>query len=383
MEFTDEVCILLEATNYKREDILSFNEEILNNTGGLNGIISRLSLQFANGETKSFIKKVSNSKSYETSIKLGLSREALFYKELAPRLNDFGGICEVYVSQGNMETGEKLIILEDLKDSIQSGYFFGPGSPHNWGKDLDFYCSQAKGIDSEYITSRLFSIMGKFHGQYWNDVNLLKHSSWLKGCNWINKSGEESFHAAQNQALNCWKITKEKIENGTSDLNWDPFIVNCLDASFAKISWDKFLDELSHRPWTLAHGDFHPANTMYDVKNDRLFILDWEVVGVGSGPQDLGQFVISHTDPKERRLYEHKVVRNYYDALIECNKSVTYSYEECFAEYVKGGAERWVWLLALLSTMCPANMNNYFQAQVKEFLIDHHIDASNIGMPRV
>jgi thiamine kinase-like enzyme len=87
-----------------------------------------------------------------------------------------------------------------------------------------------------------------------------------------------------------------KISDGKSGVKWDPLLVACLDASFAKISWDVFQDNIKSTAWTLAHGDFHPANMMWDNAASRLVLLDWEVVGLGSGPQDLAQFLISHMD---------------------------------------------------------------------------------------
>lgn len=41
--------------------------------------------------------------------------------------------------------------------------------------------------------------------------------------------------------------------------------------------------------WTLVHGDYHPANQLIDptitIKGDvEVVSLDWEMVGLGSGP---------------------------------------------------------------------------------------------------
>ena len=40
--------------------------------------------------------------------------------------------------------------------------------------------------------------------------------------------------------------------------------------------------------WTLVHGDFHAGNQLFDRKTGEITTLDWEVVGLGSGPQELG-----------------------------------------------------------------------------------------------
>lgn len=63
-----------------------------------------------------------------------LAREALFYQNMANNLKV--KIPKVYYAFGDMETGVKVIIMQDMSSFIQAGYFFGPGNPTNWGKDL-------------------------------------------------------------------------------------------------------------------------------------------------------------------------------------------------------------------------------------------------------
>jgi hypothetical protein len=43
---------------------------------------------------------------------------------------------KVYYSYADDETGAKILIMEDLNELVQAGYYFGPGNPGNWGKDL-------------------------------------------------------------------------------------------------------------------------------------------------------------------------------------------------------------------------------------------------------
>ena len=55
---------------------------------------------------------------------------------------------------------------------------------------------------------------------------------------------------------------------------------------------------------TFVNGDCWPRNVMLspnaDIGQHQLRLLDWEMTGLGSGPQDLGQYVISNIDPTER-----------------------------------------------------------------------------------
>ena len=120
------------------------------------------------------------------------------------------------------------------------------------------------------------------------------------------------------------------------------------------------------------------------------------MVGVGSGPQDIGQYMISHTAPEERRANEKMLVEHYYEVLFAAipsdsasasasgsERSSTLTWELCWREYVHGGVERWVWLLALIAGTCPDVLTQYFHNQVEAFALDHEITVENIGMPRV
>lgn len=141
----------------------------------------------------------------------------------------------------------------------------------------------------------------------------------------------------------------------------------------------------------MVHGDFHPANMMwkpipsYDKTkaSGLIYFLDWEMVGIGSGPQDLAQFFISHVSSETRRICELKLLREYYEALNETITNDRFSWEDCKRDYSHGGAERWIWLLPLLAEMCPDKMVQFFHDQLQQFLEDHNLNASNIGMPRV
>ena len=45
-------------------------------------------------------------------------------------------------------------------------------------------------------------------------------------------------------------------------------------------------------------------------KDFKLLLLDWENVGIGSGPQEIGQYLISHMDPSLRAQVEREIVED-------------------------------------------------------------------------
>eukprot|EP01034_Spumella_vulgaris_P024503 gene24503-30857_t len=298
-----------------------------------------------------------------------------------------------------METGEKSIILENLStNSIQSGQLFGPGSPLNWGKDLDTLIAASNPDGQEWslkiVTGKAFTMAAKLHATYWHDTSLFQHE-WLRGKLWFEQKGEDTFNASQAISTSYWAKAKAKIAAGESGINWSPHVIACMDESIAKADWAAYQKDLSGRQWTLVHGDYHPANMMWrwgaDGKEGEPVILDWEVVGLGSGPQDLAQYLISHASPADRRAHEEALVRDYYSVLTTAAEgedrkvvdAAQYTFEQCWKDYVSGGTERWVWLFAYLTGLCPDNMNQYFHDQLSAFMVDHGVTPENIGMPRV
>ena len=68
----------------------------------------------------------------------------------------------------------------------------------------------------------------------------------------------------------------------------------------------------------MVHGDYHPANQLIDPTSEEVKItsLDWDMVGLGSGPQEVGQYVISHMEPHIRRSCEKELLDAYYAQLV-------------------------------------------------------------------
>lgn len=363
--------------------------------GGLSGAnLQRIrAVKKSDAVARYYIVKTVRDSLLARSAELGLPREGLFYQQFADRLREADVLLpNVIYSYGDMSTGQKTIILEDLSDDcVQAGYFFGQGSPLNWGKDLNFYISKASTnqdpVNLETVAHEAFLMAARFHARFWQDSSLLE-IPWLRSSAWFKSQDEKSWSDAQAVASSYWAKTKQLISDNLSSVNWDSNLLSCMDSSISKISWSSYQESSRNRPWTLVHGDYHPANMMWHCIKRRIVLLDFEVVGLGSGPQDLGQFMISHVNPEVRKDIEERLVRSYYQELISKGDRNTlneenYSWESCWRDYKFGGCERWVWLLALLTELCPENMVQYFQDQLAAFMRDHEINPDNISMPRV
>lgn len=350
------------------------------------------------------------------SRQLGLAREAIFYNQLAPKIrlsssNNEACIPKIHYSSGDMSDGSKIVVMEDLSGSfVDSGILFGPGNPNNWNRDLK------RRIDNAYpptsskfssvptsfeVANQTFLAIANVHATFWRDAELLKEEySWLRGSSWISGKDEDSWQASQGMIRTMWgKYTAgDDYDDGGDDesIQWDPLVRQILEKAMDGISWESQLQRLntsSH--FCLVHGDFWPGNIMISKDNNAtttendgvrdLRLLDWEMVGLGSGPQDLGQYIISNMDPSERRECEERLVRNYYQKLVRHLGVQNFSWEDCWSEYKIGGLERWLWFLVHFCAQDGPVMvkwAQFFHNQIKEFVHDHKILPEDVTQPR-
>lgn len=402
--------------------VSSVDVESMSGAGGFSGDMSRIRVQFgdasdADGEMV-MVMKHTKENGAESSRAYGLAREGCFYQWVRSSNNKTYDdlLPKIYYSKGDMTTGDKVILLEDLGHLVQTGYFFGGGSPLNWGRDLAAEVA-SKGLSlcpaesttsagnvTELVAEAACLLAAKYHGEHWLRADLLAGQSWLKASDWYVQQGEASWQAGQKYTRDLWEIiktTKANLEN--TGCKWSPYIIGLIDSSISKISWEGFQKHIRDAHFTLAHGDFHPANMMCTFDDSLLQagkltaeditmrLVDWEVVGVGSGAQDIGQYMMSHMSPEARRSCEDRLLRGYYDKLqatIAACDAVRedrgeYTFEMCKREYVYGGVERWMFLLIILANMCPDAMQQFFLNQVEAFALDHGVTAESIGMSRL
>ncbi len=153
-----------------------------------------------------------------------------------------------------MVTGEKIIIMEDLSSTaMQSGYVFGYGSPLNWGHDL---ANQLERIPLEArkspveIAKQTFKQVAILHRTFWGGRNMVLDDEdststfWLRGCDWLHGKGMDSWLAAQNTAITKWGELMAKISSGRCGVKWNKNLVDCIEASLARISWEDYQNEL-------------------------------------------------------------------------------------------------------------------------------------------
>eukprot|EP00008_Paramoeba_atlantica_P003062 CAMPEP_0201488982 /NCGR_PEP_ID=MMETSP0151_2-20130828/20833_1 /ASSEMBLY_ACC=CAM_ASM_000257 /TAXON_ID=200890 /ORGANISM="Paramoeba atlantica, Strain 621/1 / CCAP 1560/9" /LENGTH=400 /DNA_ID=CAMNT_0047874435 /DNA_START=94 /DNA_END=1296 /DNA_ORIENTATION=+ len=358
--------------------------------GGLSGDFNVLEVELEEGNTLSLILKTTNKSRKDLAATLGTPREGLFLQAFSEKLQ--GIIPKAFYGTGDLKTGEKVLIMEKLENSVPAGIFFGPGNPNNWGikEQLPEMC---KGNPSAIETSKhAFRLYAQLHSRFWKDQELLSHE-WLRAADWHQGKGKEGWVAAQKLAQDAWVKVKESIAAGNPKINWDPHTVKCIDESMAQVSWETYQKEITLRPWTIVHGDCHPHNTMWArqrTPDASLYLIDFEMVGVGSPAQELGQFLVSHMETNERRSCERELVEYYHKHLIDNlrerglqEEADVYSFESCWEEYKVGGIGRWFWFVPYLQELMPAELSQFFHDQTKDFLHDHFPKPEDVRMPRV
>ena len=159
-----------------------------------------------------------------------------------------------------------------------------------------------------------------------------------------------------------------------------------IDKAVSGICWDAFTKQMNTDSFfTLKHGDCWPGNIMWH-KDESVKFIDWEMTGIGSGPEGLGQYVISNMDPEMRRQIEKTLLHQYYsELLVHGVSSKDYTFEKCYHDYEIGGVERWLWFLAYMAgTNChvPDEWFYFFQGQLLAFIKDHNIQLADIIQTR-
>lgn len=342
------------------------------------------------GNEASFIVKSTKVADQVNGKSLGKAREALFYSNLYKDLENYGLACiSVLYSEGDIDKCIRVILMEDISShSVQSGYLFGKHSPHNFDKDLESILAKCPKVPTQKeaaISAYLMAL--KFHKFYWNDSSIFsKH--YLKASDWYSGLGEDLWNDSHNLCVNCWKDIKIKIANNEYSYSWDPEFVEILDSSLGRINWNEYQKEIKSKPFTVIHGDFHPANIMWSwgkKSEGETIILDWEQVGIGFAGQDLGQYLISHVEPSLSNEIEKDLLDAYYKELIENRPDIgdSYSFENLYRDFVEGGSRRFIWLLIIIVYYFPSQFSKYFHDQVYSFCKDHQITKDNVGMPLV
>eukprot|EP00929_Paragymnodinium_shiwhaense_P034259 TRINITY_DN18667_c0_g1_i3.p2 TRINITY_DN18667_c0_g1~~TRINITY_DN18667_c0_g1_i3.p2 ORF type:complete len:233 (+),score=39.91 TRINITY_DN18667_c0_g1_i3:319-1017(+) len=189
----------------------------LDKQGGMSGDMQAIEVTFEDGQVLKLAMKSLGSSMLDTSIKLGLPREAFFYNDLSNRISDI--VPTAYYAHGDMATGEKVLLMGCLEEVVPAGVFFGKGNPNNWALDIDRLISDAGELSAEEVAKNCFLAFAQLHATFWKDAALLE-KSWLRASDWYRGEGQASFEAAQSMARDAWQELRAARADGTSKLSW-------------------------------------------------------------------------------------------------------------------------------------------------------------------
>lgn len=317
----------------------------------------------------------------------------------------------VYAADSDPESGAKRVIMKDLsKECLESGYFVGAShTPLNAAKNVDevlvkTYGDVSKAPSQAEVMKRSFVQAARIHAHHWNAPALLDNT-WLRNADFYKDAvNGETENARYDQTcqylINKWvnevrpSLSQDPdCENyyiADDTVRWSKLLVGLIDVSLSpeRTSWLSYATHLLKRPYTFIHGDFHPGNMMVRTKDGEVVLLDLELVGIGSGPQDPAQYVMSHVSPAHFQEVVDTALRAYYDELHSTWAVIDegdedkrkareeYDFEKCLQDYVVGGLGKWLWLMVVMSkgkaaAILPPKMMGYFVEQVScELLLE-------------
>lgn len=203
--------------------------------------------------------------------------EALFYRELAPRVRARIPRC-FYVGL-DPATRHGMLIQEDLE--AQGCRFFTP---------LDE--TSADGV------AKALEQFARVHADTWNDPDLRRHA-------FLDPIAERFFSYTPVERL-------QELMNGVrgkslpDGLRSAPRIYAAVRALFARLG--------NGRPQCLIHGDAHLGNT-YATAADERGLLDWQITQRAHWAWDVAYHVATSLSVETRRREERALLRHYLECL--------------------------------------------------------------------
>jgi thiamine kinase-like enzyme len=349
---------------------------------GLNGELTKIIIKWCDEITdsripRSVIVKTSRPSmlNFIVSAFTGSLREALFYQFMDSD-DTLGVMPTIYYSQAVTETGEYVIVMEDLSGTtVPGGHLFGNQC---WGKvELPSDVEQ----NPVKILEVLFKHAAQMHAKYWRDKKLLKHS-WLRNVDYLNGSDKDKWEFSMYQIQEKWENLMSIVKNNQTTVKWSDKLINEMNFALRRTNWKAYQKTFNIKKpktaFTLCHGDFHAGNVLWS--NDQqhcktpFYLVDWAEVGVQCPFTDLAQFVIGNVSIDVRRKHEEELFNIYHKQLIESGVDAeTFPLEVCWYRYKSGGIERWLQMLTILASIdgLQDSAIQWFHDQVSAFIEDH------------
>ncbi|MFC3964104.1 phosphotransferase family protein [Nocardia jiangsuensis] len=268
---------------------------------GQTGATYRLTVGYAApcDRPRSFVAKLpAQDGSVRAGVTLGYLAEVEFYSAVAHRTSVPVPRC--HYSAINEDGSEYVLLLDDLDPAIQG--------------------DQLAGCDEETARRAVTALAG-LHAPSWCD------SSWLElPVGSMPKPGDSAAAGGLGQVVEM--VAPAILER------FGPFLDDT-DRDTLRLALELM------GPWLLTdtgryalmHGDYRLDNLLLDA--DRLFVVDWQTLGVGLPARDLAYFIGTCLDPELRADAEQRLVAAYHAELLR-HGVPGYDLKTCLADYRLG-----------------------------------------------
>ena len=204
--------------------------------------------------------------------------EVGFYRELSSEMQV--RVPKMYCSHYDAETGECLLLLENIKDLR-----FGDNVA---GSTLE---------EARVVVTNL----ARMQARHWNDGRL-SECPWLRG----DDTDCATVIGMYRGLLPEWE-RKWQGELSPELIHAARVFGACLE------SWFK---NLVASPFTLTHGDFRPDNFAFH-ENGEVVLFDWQTARRGANTRDLSYFISFALPTALRRARESELLDLYYRTLVD------------------------------------------------------------------
>lgn len=223
-------------------------------------------------------------------------REIYAYNEVLPlqRMLPYP-VC--YYSDYDKETGDFVIVLEDLSD-------FAVGD-------------QFKGCSADAAASVLEKLAG-FHRHGF--VSIEDYRPSLKG--WSAEQLSFSRKEFGRYWRNAWQLFEGAMPRSFAGK------FDAMNRSYI----DVWL-EIERGPQSLLHFDLRLDNLVFDARNELAAVIDWQLARTGNAAYDVSLFLVGNAEPGLNDADCDRLLRHYYTAA--GLQRTSYRYEHFFADFRK------------------------------------------------
>ncbi len=275
-------------------------------------------------------------------------REVGFYQEIAGTVDIRVPAC--YLADINLDTGDFVLLLEDLRPAIQGDQLAG--------------CNLAQAMLA-------MDELAALHAPRWGDPT-------LANIGWLGQYDDaEPNEMIQRVYQGLWPAFVRQYGHLLSP---DALALGELfGASMGgwRRSWTP--------PYCVTHGDYRVDNMMFGSEQGGypLATVDWQIVGHGPGIMDAAYFIGNSISVSDRRAHEMDLLKRYHDALAARGVN-GYDWERCLADY--GRATLSGVLMTVIASQVVASDDRgvaMFAAMAERHFahaLDHHVAHTLRGL---